>query len=85
MVEYAAVGIALVAILGDARDVDTIGTESDEMGSICSYEIMIEGIASITLGNWLSEFIGRFSDIFIGLIPINVSEIIGVKTAMHLA
>jgi hypothetical protein len=50
VVEYAAVGIALVAILGDARDVDTIGTESDEMGSICSYEIMIEGIASITLG-----------------------------------
>ena len=62
MVEYAAernmkvksweiVGVALVAILGDARDVVTIGTESDEMGSICSYEIMIEGIASITLGN----------------------------------
>ena len=51
MVEYAAVGIALVAISRDARDVDTIGTESDEMGSICSYEIMIEGIASITLGN----------------------------------
>jgi hypothetical protein len=49
MKSWKVVDVVVVAMVGDGRDVVTISTESDVMGSICSCDIMIDGNARITI------------------------------------